>query len=74
MIDEYSIISLLRYLNALDKKRSVRPNELAVFMKKEASSVYEVLSKLSQDRKVFFLDGRVWLTTKGFSMCLRDYS
>jgi hypothetical protein len=54
MIDEYSIIPLLRYLNALDKKRSVRPNELAVFLKKEASSIYEILSKLSQDRKVFF--------------------
>jgi hypothetical protein len=74
MIDEYYIISILRYLNALDKKRSIGLNELAFFLKKETPLVYEVLSKMSQDRKIFFLDGQVWLTTKGFFMCLRDYS
>jgi hypothetical protein len=71
---ESEILLLLRYLNALDRKRGVEVQELAKFLGRSLQDVDLTVLALSDEGKVYLQGGRIWLTPLGFSVSLRDYS
>jgi len=71
---ESEILLLLRYLNALDRKRGVEVQELAKFLGRSLQDVDLTVLALSDEGKVYLQRGRIWLTPLGFSVSLRDYS
>ena len=74
MINESRILSFLRYANALDKKRSVKLDDMARFINTRPSSLHTIIVKLSSEKKVFYRKESIWLTKLGFSISLKDYS
>ncbi|MGQ9780709.1 MAG: hypothetical protein ACUVQ8_00425 [Nitrososphaeria archaeon] len=74
MTDKTSILLFLRYLNALDRRRSVKVEDLAKFLAQDLSDINSTVLTLSEEGKIFLDKGRIWLTPLGFSVSLRDYS
>lgn len=61
-------------MNALDKKRGIKIDDMALFFNVQSSSLQRIIIMLSSEKKIFYKKGSVWLTQLGFSISLKNYS